>query len=109
MSRQPENSVHKNSSRVAGYLLVALFIEVIALYFGFKGMDFLFGECSYSLVPFFVVLLLAILGLVAAIVSTVKLFRGWGHGTTVFGIIVTILCAVIGCYSVLAASLTFCF
>jgi len=109
MSRQLEKSVHKNSSKTAGYLLAALFIEVIVLYFGFKGMGFLFEECSYSLVPFFIVLSLAIFGLVVAIVSTVRLFRGRDRGAMAFGIIVTILCAVIGCYGAIAASLTFCF
>jgi hypothetical protein len=109
MSRQPARPTLKGSPKAPAYILIALFVELIALYFGFKGMDFLFGACSYSLVPFFIILLLAIFGFVLSLLSTIKLYKTKNRGAMIFGVIATVLCAILGCYGALAASLTFCF
>ncbi len=94
-------------------LLVALGLAIVvagfAYYFGVHGMPSLFGQCSYSQIPFFIVLGLSILAVMLAAVPVVQFFRAKDTLMGVLSSVVLVTCMTLGVVGSMAAAFIFCF
>lgn len=88
---------------------LAILVAGFAYYFGVHGMPSLFGQCSYSQIPFFIVLGLSVLAVMLAAIPVVQFCRGKDTLMGVLSGVVLVTCMTLGVVGCMAAAFIFCF